>query len=342
MIDGISEICQAMKKGENVSNMAAKLEPKLKRFCDMRDKVPFGTKYSLYYEDALYDISPSIKNYWNTIYNKFESTYDKYEALLKFVNVRERCLGVSHIESINILIKCGWTPADIMAAYIHNRVDASTLLLSPDVAYKAANDDFDTALQLLEGKNYDVFFPFYDKSYQIYRQFEWIDFLYCFLGYNDNTFLQKAHKSKRLRKYCEKILEKLSHSAATNNFINRSNYPDFSIFENISLQQKHLMRSAGAQGLLKGNENNPYYVMSFHLTDEALGCGAALCFEPMNKSPEYSDETVKAYGIYFYRFEHLYLSDYIPESRRYTPENMPEEFVKKAYHAFSMAAGIMK
>lgn len=82
--------------------------------------------------------------------------------------------------------------------------------------------------------------------------------------------------------------------------------------------------------------------MSFHLTDEDLGCGAAFCFEPLNKSPEYSDEIVKAYGVYFYRFEHLYLSDYIPESRRYTPENMSEEFVKKAYHAFSIAAGIIK
>lgn len=343
MIYGVSEIFQAMKKGEDVTDMVAKLEPKLKRFCDMRDKVPFGTKDSLYYEDALYEKSSSIKYYWNTIYSKFENTYNKYQALLKFVNVRECCLGASHTESINILIKCGWTPADIMAAYIHNQVDSSTLLLSPDVAAQAANDDFDTALLLLEGKNYDVFFPFYDKSYQIYCQFEWINFLYCFLGYNDKTFLQKTHKSKRLQKYCEKILEKRKYSAKiTNDFINRSNCLDFSIFENISLTQKHLLRSAGAQRLLKGNEQNPYYVMSFHLTDEYLGCGAALCFEPLNKSPEYSDEIVKSHGVYFYHFEHLYLSDYIPESRLYTPENMPEEFVKKAYHAFSIASGIMK
>ena len=37
MIDGVFEICQAMKKGEDVTALVAKLEPKLKRFCDMRD-----------------------------------------------------------------------------------------------------------------------------------------------------------------------------------------------------------------------------------------------------------------------------------------------------------------
>ncbi len=102
------------------------------------------------------------------------------------------------------------------------------------------------------------------------------------------------------------------------------------------------MHSAAGQKLRNGNIQNGYYVMSFHFVDEQQGCGAALCFEPLNKSPDYSDTSAKAKGVYFYRFEVLYLSDYIPESRRLAAEDMPEEFVRRAYRAFVMAAGLKK
>ncbi len=343
MVD-VSGICQAISRGEEVREEVAKIEPMLKRFCEKRETV-YGYRGSEFLcdEDALYEVSPSVKAYWNTAYDRLQDPQDRYEALLRFVNARERCLGAAHTESIRILRKCGWTAADVMASYIHNRVKTGKLLLSPDVAAEAAKEDWNTALQLLEGKNYDIFFPFYHKGYQIIRQFEWIDFLYCFFRYNDETFLRKSHKSKRLCKYCSQILEKLSHSPANvGNFPKISDCPDFSIFQNMVLQQKHLMHSAAGQKLRNGNSQNGYYVMSFHFVDEQQGCGAALCFEPLNKSPDYSDTSAKAKGVYFYRFEHLYLSDYIPESRRLAAEDMPEEFVRRAYRAFVMAAGLKK
>lgn len=174
------------------------------------------------------------------------------ETIKKFekdnnINISQRIYWTDTIY-IELILYSNYVPENICKDY-----GDVTILLSPDVADKAAKDDFDTALLLLEGKNYDVFFPFYDKSYQIYRQFEWIDFLYCFLGYKEQIFLQKAHKSKRLCKYWEKILEKMSHSAVkTNDFINRSHCPDFSIFENISLQQKHLLRFARVRDCVRG------------------------------------------------------------------------------------------
>lgn len=342
MIDHMMGICQAIKNGEDVTTAVANLEPKLKQFCLRRDN-PFNGKESLCVEDILYEFSPSMKTYWNTIYDTFQSPEDKYQSLLRFVNAREKYLGITHTESVRILRECGWTAADVMAAYIHNRVCTSRLLLSPDVAMEAAKEDWDTALQFLEGKNYDVFFPFYDKSYQIVRQLEWMDFLYCFVGYHDEAFLRKTHKSKRLCKYCEQILKKLSHThIETGECKKINNCPDFSVFQNIIVQQKHLLHSAAGQKLKKGNSQNAYYVMSFHLLDEQQGCGAALCFEPLNKSSDYYDTSAKAKGVYFYRFTHLYLSDYIPESKRCAPDDMPEEFVKRAYRSFSMAAGLTK
>lgn len=269
---------------------------------------------------------------------------DRYEALLRFVNAREQYIGAPQTESIRILRECGWTPTDVMAAYIHSLVRNGWMLLSPDVAEEAAKEDWDTALQLLEGKNYDILFPFYDNGFQIIRQFDWINFLYCFLGYKDETFLRKSHKSKRLQKYCNQMLEKLSNIPAKADIPSEiSDYPDFSIFQNVVLQQKHLMRSAAGQKLQKGNSQNGYngyYVMSFHLVDEQQGCGAALCFEPLDKSPDYGDTSANAKGVYFYRFEHLYLSDYVPKSRRLEAEDMPEEFVRRAYRSFSMLAGL--
>lgn len=342
MIFGVSELCQQIKRGEDVSEALEKIEPQLKQFCEKRDTA-FMSEHFLCAEDALYEVSPSIQTYWHTIYDKIEDPKEKYQALLRFVNAREQYLGKTHIESVHILRKCGWTALDVMATYMYHRVYISRLNLSPDVAEEAAKEDWDTALQLLEGKYYDVLFPFLDKSYYIYHQFEWIDFLYCFVGYQEESFLRTKHKSKRLCKYCEQMLERLSVVPQITEIAQESNdCPDFSVFDDMVLQQKHLMRSAARQKLRKGNQQNGYYVMSFHFVDEQLGCGAALCFDPINKSSDYGDRSTKAKGVYFYRFTHLYLSDDIPKSRQQAPEDMPETFVQKAYHVFALTAGLRK
>ena len=167
--------------------------------------------------------------------------------------------------------------------------------------------------------------------------------MYFFMEYEDRSFLMQEHRRKRLGKFCGEVRNRLESGAAKQkDFPKAVRIPDFSIFNDVALHQQHLLSSAAGQRLKKGNDNNGYYVMSYHVVDEENGCGAALCFDPMNKAPEYDDETQPARGVYFYHFNYLYLSDYIPESRRRSPEEMPEAFVKRAYRAFSMAAGLAK
>jgi len=342
-----------------VAEDVALLEPQLKEYYKKRRKTmlenpaysEFACDELLHAWDALYDVSVSVKKYWDTVYPLFAKPEGKYGALLRFVNVREKFLGVPHQDSIQILKTIGWTPADIMAAYLWNRCGTSKLVLSPDVVADAVREDMDTALRLMEKKGQDLF----SNGYSIYMHFQWIDFMYFFFEYQDRTFLMKQHKSKRLCQYCQEVLKKLENGPAgaagselpdgrelpkQTALPGQCNLPDFSIFDGIMLKQRHLMASAAGQRLRKGNDNNGYYVLSYHLTDEAHGYGAALRFAAFNKAPEYAKEEKEAQGVYFYRFHYLMLFDRVPESWRVSLEELPEDFVKKAYEAFRKLADL--
>jgi len=353
------ELCKAIREGRDVRGDVALLEPQLKGHYRKRRKTmlekpaycEFAYDSLLYAWDALYDVSASVKKYWDTVYPLFKKPEGKYGAALRFVNVREKFLGVPHRDSIRILRTIGWTPADIMAAYLQNRCETSTLALSPDVVADAVREDMDTALRLMEKEGYNLF----SNGYSIYRNFEWIDFMYFFFEYQDRTFLTKQHKSKRLCRHCQEVLKKLEDGPAKTEEMSgkadltdqgklsgQAGLPDFSVFEGIVLKQRHLMASAAGQHLRKGNDNNGYYVLSYHVTDEEHGYGAALRFDAFTKAPEYYNEERTAWGVYFYWFHYLMLFDHIPESRRLSPAELPEAFVKKAYRAFSKLAGAGK
>ena len=345
------ELCRAIREGRDVAEDAALLEPQLKNHYRKRRKTmlenpaysEFAYDNLLYAWDALYDVSACVKKYWDTVYPLFKRPEGKYGALLRFVNMREKFLGIPHRDSIRILRTIGWTPADIMAAYLWNRYGTSTLTLSPDVVADAVREDTDTALRLLEKDGCGLF----SGDYCIYMNFEWIDFMYFFFEYQDRRFLMKQHKSKRVCKYCQEVLKKLEAGPAKAEEISKetgqadqTDLPDFSIFEGIVLKQRHVMASAAGQRLRKGNDNNGYYVLSYHVTDEAHGYGAALRFDPFTKAPEYAKEERTARGVYFYRFRYLMQFDHVPESWRVSPADLPEDFVKKAYRAFFKLAGI--
>ncbi len=343
----LENICQAIRQGKDVTENVARIEPELKKYYKERRKTmlenscysEFSYDSKLYAQDALYDVSPSVKKYWETVYSLFKKPEGRYGAVPRFVNAREKFLGIPHTESVRILRKIGWTPADIMAAYLQNRCGVSRLTLSPDAVADAAGEDMDTALRLMEKKGYDLF----QNGYNIYQNFEWIDFMYFFLEYPDRTFLKTPHKSKRLCRHCQEVLEKLENGPAKPEEVpEQTNLPDFSVFEGLTLTQRHLMASAAGQRLQKGNDNNGYYVLSYHLTDEVHGYGAALRFDAFNKAPEYGKEERTAWTVYFYRFHYLMLFDHIPESWRCRPEELPEDFVRKAFHSFSKLAGLEK
>jgi len=338
------EICEAIRQGKDVTKDVAEIEPQLERYYKERRKMMperfgFAWDNKVYAQDALYDVSASVKKHWDTIYPLFEKPEGRYGAVPRFVNAREKFLGIPHTESVRILRKIGWTPADIMAAYLQNRCGNSWLTLSPDAVAEAVREDMDTALGLLEKKGYSLF----QNGYNIYQNFEWIDFMYFFMEYPDRAFLTAPHKSKRLCKHCQEVLEKLENGPAKpEEFTKPTGLFDFSVFEGIPLTQKHLMASAAGQRLRKGNDNNGYYVLSYHVTDEVRGLGAALCFDAFNKAPEYYNEERAARGVYFYRFHYLMCFDHIPESWRCSPEELPEDFVGKAFRAFSRLAGLEK
>lgn len=303
-----------------------------------------GNQYSFAYDqkahawDALYDVSPSVGAYWDSIYPHIQTPKGRYSALLRFACARERFLNIPQTESVRLLRTLGWTAGDVMAAFLENRHDISRLVLSPDAVAEAVEADRDTALALMEGRDYDRYFS---RGYDPYQHFEWLDFMYLFMGYEDRTFLQTAHKRKRLCRHCQELLERLDRGADRREEESggRRENLDFSIFEGAVLGQKHLMASAAGQRLRKGNENNGYYVLSFHVVDEARGCGAAIRFEAFNKSPDYSNEERPVLGVCFYRFHYFLPFDYVPERWRCEQKDLPEDFVKRAHRAFSKLAG---
>ncbi len=338
------EICKAIRQGKDVTKDVAQIEPQLKKYYKERRKIMperfgFAWDNKLYAQDALYGVSASVRNYWETVYPLFEKPEAKYGAVPRFVNAQEKFLGIPHTEGARMLRKIGWTPADIMAAYLQNRCGNSWLTLSPDAVAEAVREDMDMALRLMEKKGYDLF----TNSYDIYKNFEWIDFMYFFLEYPDRDFLNAPHESKRLCKHCQEVLEKLENGPAKPEEVpGWTDSPDFSVFEGITLTQRHLMASAAGQRLRKGNDNNGYYVLSFHVVDEVHGYGAALCFDAFDKAPEYYNQERPAKGVYFYRFHYLMLFDHVPESWRCSPAELPQEFVVKAFRSFSKLAGMEK
>lgn len=340
MLDA-EKICEAIQRGEDVSQEIAQAEPELKNRCAAKLLGRWGNALSSV--DALYDVSESVRSYWDGLYPTLGSLRMKYEGFLRFVDANERYRNIPHTQSAGWLRAHGWTAADVMAAYLHSRITTTTVRrLSPDVAAQAAREDPKTALDLLEGKGYDQRLPFLNATYWSHLQFEWMEFLYYFMQYEDRRFLEMSHKSKRLCRRCEEIRNRLEQSAHFEKAGEELPCPDFSVFQGILLKQSHLMHSAAGQGLKKGNEQNGYYVMSLHLLEEETGCGAALCFDPLQKSPSYADTKAKSHGVVFYSFSYPYLSDAVPDSWRRLPQEMPREFLNRAYRAFSMVAGLSR
>lgn len=336
------ELCKAIRQGKDVTENLAQIEPQLKHYYKERRKALQENRFQcandsiLHAWDALYDVSASVRRHWDMVYPLLTTPEGKYGAVLRFVNTRERFLGIPHTQSVRILRKIGWTSADIMAAYLWNRCRCDELTLSPDAVAEAVQEDMDTALRLMEKKGYDLF----SNGYDIYKNFEWIEFMYFFIEYQDRTFLTTQHKSKRLCKYCLEVLKKLENGLAKPEKVSEwTQLPDFSIFEGITLTQKHLMKSAAGQHLRKGNDNNGYYVLSYHLVDEEHGYGAAFRFNGFNREPEYHKEEKTSWGVYFYRYHYLMLFDHVPKSWRCSPAKLPEDFVKKAFHSFYKLAG---
>ncbi len=110
----------------------------------------------------------------------------------------------------------------------------------PDAVAEAVQEDMDTALRLMEKKGYDLF----SNGYDIYKNFEWIDFMYFYRISGSHVSDYTAQKQTPMQVLLGGI-EKLENGLAKPEKVSEwTQLPDFSIFEGITLTQKHLMKSA--------------------------------------------------------------------------------------------------
>ena len=79
------QITEAIKRGEDVSERVAQLEGELKGFYKRERFVSDLT----YVQDALYEVSASVRRYWQRAYDLLAQPEARYEALLRFVGARE-------------------------------------------------------------------------------------------------------------------------------------------------------------------------------------------------------------------------------------------------------------
>ena len=115
------EICGAICRGEDVSERVSQIEWQLKgHYKKQKQEMRAGEQYSFAYDqrvhawDALYDVSPSVRAYWDSIYPHIQTPKGRYSALLRFVCSREQFLNIPQTESVRLLRTLGWTPGDVM------------------------------------------------------------------------------------------------------------------------------------------------------------------------------------------------------------------------------------
>ncbi len=161
----------------------------------------------------LIEISKPVEQYWRTKYTKYTSLTKKLEDVSNFLTVRKGWLDISHADSVMLLRQLGWQPADIMLTYVYSSVRNYVGELSPDCVITSVDDDHETAEKLMDNGNYKEYFSdTMHPSYYMAMAFHWIDYMYLYYGYKDNSFLEKKHKSKKIAAYCQSVCENCHNS----------------------------------------------------------------------------------------------------------------------------------
>lgn len=99
---------------------------------------------------------------------------------------------------------------DTMCAYLLGMTSNRMYNLSPDAVRAAVRMDPEAAVRLLDKKVLGKVIVHHHSSYQTEWQRLWMEFLYLFCEFDDQTFLHTEHKTKKLKQQCQVICEKLA------------------------------------------------------------------------------------------------------------------------------------
>lgn len=207
-----------LEQNEDADATLAKLEQVMPKCCVLREfateelqSLDEGSEKQNDWRSLLFELSPTVRNFWEERYQNYINPNGKYQALLGFTDMRQRFLGVSHKSSAELLYSVGWKPADTMCAYLLGMTSNRMYNLSPDAVREAVRMDMEAAVRLLDKKALGERIVHHHPSWQTEWQKLWMEFLYLFCGLEDQTFLHTEHKTKKLNQQCHIILERLAN-----------------------------------------------------------------------------------------------------------------------------------
>lgn len=207
-----------LEQKEDADAILAKLEQVMPKYCVPREfateeqqSLDEGSEKQNDWRSLLFELSPTVRSFWEERYRNYINPNGKYQTLLGFTDMREKFLGVSHKSSTELLYSIGWKPEDTMCAYLLGMTTNRMYNLSPDAVREAVRMDTEAALRLLDKKALGERIVHHHPSWQTEWQKLWMEFLYLFYGLEDQTFLHTEHKTKKLNQQCRIILERLAN-----------------------------------------------------------------------------------------------------------------------------------
>ncbi len=207
-----------LEQGEDPEDILSKMEQVMPKYCvprkfetEEQQSLDEGSEKQNDWRSLLVELSPAVRTFWVDRYNNYINPNGRYQALLGFADMRERYLGVSHESSVQLLYGMGWKPMDAMCAYLLSMTTNRMYSLSPDAVREAVRLDREAAIGLLDKKVLGEVIVHHHFSYQTEWQKLWMEFLYLFCGFEDQTFLHMEHKTKKLKQQCQVICERLAN-----------------------------------------------------------------------------------------------------------------------------------
>ena len=206
-----------LEQGDDIDDTLSKMEQVMPQYCEPRKfateelrSLDEGSEKQNDWRSLMVELSPAVRTFWEERYNNYINPNGRYQSLLGFADMRERYMGVSHESSVQLLYRMGWKPMDTMCAYLLSMTTNRMYSLSPDAVKEAVRLDHEAATRLLDKKVLGEVIVHHHFSYQTEWQKLWMEFLYLFCKFDDQTFLHMQHKTKKLKQQCQVICERLS------------------------------------------------------------------------------------------------------------------------------------
>ena len=207
-----------LEQDNDIEDILTKIEQVMPKYCvprkfktEERQSLDEGSETQNDWRSLFFELSPSVRMFWEERYKNYINPNGKYQALLGFTDMRERFLQVSHESSTELLYSVGWKPMDTMCAYLLGMITNRMYNLSPDAVRAAVRLDQEAAVRLLDKKVLGEVIIHHHFSYQTDWQRIWMEFLYLFCDFENQTFLHTEHKTKKLKQQCRIICEKLDN-----------------------------------------------------------------------------------------------------------------------------------